>query len=395
MKSKWMRLVIGSASGIALATVLVHGADRRPMVVKHITGNLHIVQKIPCDTLTRDTPVTQGRIVISPAEGVDVPGGKSFVLIGFTISFAPFTISGSCIGVGGSRHYTFLSVQLRKAVAFTAVDRGDGVLNVTIPKDEFLISEVAVVDDRISEKSVTHPSQDVTGMIDLRRGTVAVHVVVARSIHFNEEDNPGTLTVDLSGTIAFPDSDGDGVPDRDDNCRFTANPDQSAVATPIITAPSNLTLASCADHHIGFAKAADICDGGPVTITNNARSSFVTGSNIVTWTARDTKLRTATDRQTVTIVDTTPPTVMCVPDGPPGGTFRVSAFDDCDVPTVRLGSHVLAVGERIKIDETGKSGITLIGTVGPDHIRHFQAGKGEAVMTATDGSGNVSRAICR
>src|SRR5882762_1116739 len=173
MKTTWMLLVIGSASGIALAATLVHGADRRPMVVKNITGNLHIVQKIPCDTVTRDTPVTQGRIVISPAEGVDVPGGKSFVLIGFTISFAPFTMSGSCLGVGGSRHYSFLSVQLRQAVAFTASDRGDGVLNVTIPKDELLISEAAVVDDRISEKSVTHPSQDVTGTIDLRRGTVA------------------------------------------------------------------------------------------------------------------------------------------------------------------------------------------------------------------------------
>ena len=135
MKMKWMLLVIGSVSGIALAATFVHGADRRPMVVKNIRGNLHIVQKIPCETpttVTKDTPVTEGRIVITPAEGIDVAGGKSFVLIGFTISFAPFTMSGSCLGVGGSRHYSFLSVQFRKAVAFTALDRGDGVLNATV-----------------------------------------------------------------------------------------------------------------------------------------------------------------------------------------------------------------------------------------------------------------------
>src|SRR5438876_694932 len=148
MNVKWMLLVIGSASGIALATARVHTADLRPFVVTNITGNLHIVQKICDTTLTKDTPVAQGRIVITPAEGFDVPGGKSFVLTGFTISFASFTLSGSCRGVAGSRTYNLLSVQLGKAVAFTASDRGGGVFDVTIPKDDFLIYETAVVDGR-------------------------------------------------------------------------------------------------------------------------------------------------------------------------------------------------------------------------------------------------------
>src|SRR2546427_11818398 len=215
--------------------------------------------------LTKDSRVTHGRIVITPAEGFDVRGGKSFVLTGFTISFASFTLSGSCRGVASSRTYNLLSVQLGKAVAFTASDRGGGVgvFDVTIPKDEFLIYETAVVDGRSSEKGYAHPSQDVTGTIDLTRGTLAMQAVVARSIRILDEDDPGTITVNLSGTISFPDSDGDGVPDRADNCRFVANPDQ-------------------------------------------------------------------------TLVDTTPPTVRCVPNGPPRGTFRVSAFDACYVPTVRL-----------------------------------------------------------
>jgi len=39
--------------------------------------------------------------------------------------------------------------------------------------------------------------------------------------------------------------------------------------------------------------------------------------------------------------------------------------------------------------------VHLINEVGPEHIKHFHVGKGEAVITATDGSGNVSSAICR
>jgi hypothetical protein len=389
MKTKWMLLVMGSASGIALAATLVHSADLRPMVVRNITGSLHIVQQVPCDTLTVDTPVTQGRMFITPAEGFDVPGGKSFVLTEFTISFASFTMRASCFE--GSRTYNLLSVQLGKAVAFTALDGGGGVFNVTIPRDDFLIYETAVVDGRFSEKGFQHPSEDVTGTINLARGTAAMHVVVARSI----QNNPGTLTVDLSGTIAFPDTDGDGVPDRDDNCRFVANPDQSRVATPTITAPPDLTLASCADHHIGVARAADVCDGGRVTITNDAPGTFPIGSTVVTWTVRDAKFRAATDTQNVTIVDRTPPTVTCLPDGPPGGTFQVSVFDDCDVPTVRLGSFVLANGERIKIEEAGQHGVRLINDVGPDRLRHFRVGKGEAVIIATDASHNSASASCR
>jgi len=393
------RLLLVIASGIALAATLVHGADRQPMVVRNITGNLHIEQRIPCDTLTQDTPVTEGRIVITPAEGVDVAGGKSFELIGFNISFAPFTISGSCLGIGGSRTYSLMSVHLGRAVAFTASDRGGGGFDVTIPRDEFFIREAAVVDGSLLEKSVMHPSQDVTGTIDLTRGTVAMHVVVARNIHFTEGDAgyPGTLTVDLSGTIAFPDADRDGVANRADNCRFTANPDQSPVATPVITAPTNVTLASCTDHHIGFAKAADICDGRHVTITSDARGAFVPGSNIVTWTAQDAELRTATDRQIVTVTDTVRPTVACLRSGDPEAPFfRVSSADDCTTsPEIRLGTFVLANGETVQITTSNRPGIMLLGEHGGTHIRHFRVGPGQNVIDATDGSGNQARATCQ
>jgi antitoxin (DNA-binding transcriptional repressor) of toxin-antitoxin stability system len=73
----------------------------------------------------------------------------------------------------------------------------------------------------------------------------------------------------------------------------------------------------------------------------------------------------------------------------------VSATDACAAPILRLGSFVLAEGERIKINVTGQPGVRLVGVVGPDRIRHFQVGKGEAVITATDPSSNVTTVVCQ
>jgi len=60
-----------------------------------------------------------------------------------------------------------------------------------------------------------------------------------------------------------------------------------------------------------------------------------------------------------------------------------------------VGSFVLANGETIKITQTpGKSGVTFVNTMGPAAIKHFQVGPGDAVLTATDGSGNSSSVTC-
>ena len=100
-----------------------------------------------------------------------------------------------------------------------------------------------------------------------------MHVVIATRVHFEagctdigciiNEDRDGSLTVDISGPMVFPDVDADGVPDRTDNCRFTANPTQTPVATPVVSPPFNLTLASCADHRIGRAIAPTSATADP------------------------------------------------------------------------------------------------------------------------------------
>src|SRR2546427_3537190 len=114
MNNKWMVLLIGGMSGIAAAAALPSSANLSPMVVNDLAGSLRIQQGIPCDNNDVDltTPVTAGRLEISPSEGIDVPGGKSFVLTRANVSFAPFQIHRSCLTIDRTRNYTEAGVQV-------------------------------------------------------------------------------------------------------------------------------------------------------------------------------------------------------------------------------------------------------------------------------------------
>jgi hypothetical protein len=156
-----------------------------------------------------------------------------------------------------------------------------------------------------------------------------------------------------------------------------------------------VTLTSC-QGDIGMAHATDVCNARPVRISNNAPEKFAVGPNQVTWRANDgiDPIVTALQDVTVAVADRTPPTLSCTPFGTPRQR-RVAAVDDCGgQTTLRLGPFTLANHELIQIEETGRPGVRLLGTVGNDGIRHFQVGKGQAFITATDASGNVARASC-
>ena len=403
MKTQTRRLL--TISIIAAAVINAASAPARAgsaALVTNLTGSLHIQQNIPCGSVDTFTPVTGGQIQLSPPEGLPVAGGRLFALTRANISFHSFSASGSCLGISRTRTYESVGVQLAKAVSFTAVATGPNVFAVTIPKSDVLLLEVSVVDGDF-EQGFRQPSEDVTGTIDLAARTVTMHVVLTGSIHFEagcafggciiDETDGGTLTTDLAGTLTLPDVDGDGVADVDDNCRFTPNPDQTPVPTPVVTPPPPVTLTSCIDHNIGAASAVDVCDRTAVTITNDAPAAFQAGLNVVTWTGVDGKGRVGTATQNVTVVDTTPPTVSCSAVSPQGNSFVVAADDLCGEPVIRLGTFVLNDGEQIKIEETGQPGVSFIDLVSGH--RHFHVGKGQAVITATDSSGNVATAVCR
>jgi HYR domain len=484
MRTKWTLAAIGAMTGMAVTAALAPSADLQRMVIDSIGGTVHIEQHIPCSGFVdRTIAITGGRLELTPSDGVDVqgvPGGKAFTLTRANVSVAPFSVQGSCVGFSNTRNYTEAEVQLAEAASFTATAAANGVYNLSIPKGDFRLFQASIVNGAL-ETGYKHPSQDVTGTINLTTGAVTMHVVLATTIHFEEgcvqnvgclisEDDDGTLTADLTGTIAFPDADGDTIPDRSDNCRFVANVDQHLVSTPVVTPPFDLTLASCTDHRIGGAIGTDVCDATPVDVTNNAPLRFAVGPNLVTWRGEDANHRTATASQTVTVVDTTSPiftvvpphidlndcgspalgvptaiddcagtvaftnnapgsfgvgttvvtwtatdassnhatatqsvtvidtvasAVSCVATNPTGNSFVVTATDACSTPIIRLGSFVIANGETIKINETGQPGVRLMNDVSADHSRHFQVGRGEGIITATDPSGNVGTALCR
>ena len=478
MKTTWI-LLIAAGLGVIVTPMSARSLDQQRWIATPLTGNLHIFQEIPvCSNLSFDRSVTGGRIEITPADGFAMGATKVFTFARMTVFFSGFSTHVSCLGTDDDETYSEVAASLARAVTFTATVGSPGVYNFTIPKESFLVHQAAILkrnsDPAGPDGSIKHPGEDVTGYIDMNLATVHVHVKMTSALHFTfasiDESRPGSQTADLDGTLTFPDTDGDGVSDFTDNCKFTANPLQNIIDTPVVTPPPNVTLNSCLDHHFGFAKAADVCNARPVTVTNNAPFQFAIGPNtvtwsgndgvdaiahanqtvtivdttdplftsmppdiflndckgtplgtptatddcagtvtftnnglakyyvgttVVTWTAHDVSGNTSTDTQHVTVVDTVPPTVSCVATGPPTGhAFLVTAMDACGAPVIRLGSFVIASGETIKIEEVGKPGVELIGDV-KNSIRQFHVGKGQGIVTATDGSNNVTSVVCQ
>jgi hypothetical protein len=475
MKTKLILLVV---VGLSVLVTPAQSDDRQRWSASPLTGNLHIFQEIPvCSNLELNRPVIGGRIDVTPADGFATGPTKVFTFTRIMVFFGGFSTHVSCLGSTDDATFSQVSASLARAVTFTAVAAGGGRYNFTIPRGLFLVEKSAVVqrnsDPAGPETSLKYPAEDVTGFIDLTLARVHLRVKLTSSLHFEfgpiEEDRPGSQTAEIDGTLAFPDADADGVSDFTDNCRFTANPLQNPIATPVVTAPQNVTLNSCLGRDFGWAAAADVCnarpvsvshnaplqfaigpntvtwsgnDGvdpvvqapqtvtivdttdplftsvppdillndckgtplgtptatddcaGPVTFTNNGLPIYYVGTTPVTWTAHDVSGNTSTATQHVTVVDMVPPTLTCVATGPPNRhTFVVSSIDACGAPVIRIGDYVLANGETIMINETGKPGVSLINTA--NGIRHFHVGKGQSVVTSTDGSNNVTSAVCQ
>src|SRR5262245_41429165 len=114
MKTNWTLLLIGTVglSGLAPAAASAQGSGPQPLVVPAVSGDLRIEQPLPatCSDIDRTTPVTVGRIEISPAEGTPLLGLRYFVLTRATVSFAAFSIHRSCIGQDVTRNYTEVAV---------------------------------------------------------------------------------------------------------------------------------------------------------------------------------------------------------------------------------------------------------------------------------------------
>ncbi|MGI9202217.1 MAG: immunoglobulin-like domain-containing protein [Woeseiaceae bacterium] len=104
---------------------------------------------------------------------------------------------------------------------------------------------------------------------------------------------------------------------------------------PSITAPANITqeaTASMSLVNIGTATASDFI--GPVTVSSDAPASFPLGTTVVTWTATDGAGLSNTAPQSVTLVDTTAPTLTLLGDNPLELQATADAYVDAGATAV-------------------------------------------------------------
>ena len=138
-----------------------------------------------------------------------------------------------------------------------------------------------------------------------------------------------------------------------------------------ITAPDDVTLEGNTTGGYSGPIGTATASGGtsPYTITNNAPNPIPLGTTTVTWTVTDDNGDTATDTQSVTIVDTTPPTI-----------------------TIPATLTVLVNAPKSELTGSASDIVDASPTLTNDAPSAFPAGITIVTWTATDASGNVAYA---
>lgn len=223
--------------------------------------------------------------------------------------------------------------------------------------------------------------------------------------------NP-TASFPLGTTIAtLTVDDGYGSPLDIDERSDTVSITVRDTTPPVLAVPAAVTVeqTSAAGTPVTLppATATDICDAHPV-ITNNAPAVFPLGNTTVTFSATDASGNSASGSTTVTVVDTTPPTisVRVTPDTlwPPNHkmadiTAMVTVSDICDAhPTVRLVSITSNEPDDANGVGDGETKNDIQGAIFNSEDYRFQLraerdgnGDGRVYMitySATDASGN-------
>ena len=188
-----------------------------------------------------------------------------------------------------------------------------------------------------------------------------------------------------------PDTDGDGIPDANDNCPSTPNPDQAdsdgdgignVCDTVDITPPEavckSITVQLDATGNAGITAAdvdggsSDDCGIASMTVSPSSFNCDNLGDNTVTLTVVDDSGNTATCTCTVTVVDTTPPIVQNCPTD-----LTVNAEHDICGATVSFVPPTFTDSCAFTVTATHHSG------------DFFPVGSTVVTTTAVDSSGNT------
>jgi hypothetical protein len=206
-------LMAGAVSAIMLSAAPANAADPRPLKTTEVSGDVRIQQPLPCGrSVDLTTSIQRGYMGMTWLQI-----SQTAVLVDLsqlTMFLAPFHVEASCNGVSGFVDFREIGVRLASAVRFQAVQTGgrdSAVFRFRIPKQQFLIYESVIDNAPVPqpETSYQRPSEDVIGLIDLRRQTVQLSVVLTHQLRFRtgckgercviDERLTGTATADVRG----------------------------------------------------------------------------------------------------------------------------------------------------------------------------------------------------
>ena len=338
MKTKRLLMAL-AMSAIALSAPRANAIGFRPFIVVDPTGSVRIQQALPCgDDLDITQSIIGGRIEVA-FTSTRIP--PTFNLTKMDLLLAPFSVRRQCRGIDATAEFYEIGIRLASAVSFVGEPTGGPESNqflFRIPKEKFLIYQTVLDNAPVPqpERNYVRPSAEVTGVIDLdpRNRTVQINLALESLMRFR------------AGCVGS---------------RCAIDEEKAGAQTGEVIGRL-LTAAEIDTDEDGFPDAIDTCPGAP----NPSQGP-----------------------------DTTAPVASCDAVTSIGGKgFHVSAEDACSRRvTLRLGPYALDNHEVIRIQESAQPGVRLL--PGEKGGRHFQVGKGEAIVTATDAVGNIGSAACR
>ncbi|TLY02117.1 MAG: HYR domain-containing protein [Thaumarchaeota archaeon] len=143
---------------------------------------------------------------------------------------------------------------------------------------------------------------------------------------------------------------------------------------PLLVAPSNILAEATGvktSVSLGTPIVSDLVDLYPF-VSNDAPLGYAIGNSTVTWKAKDASGNSVTASQTVTIVDTTPPTIVAPADIMINSTGALTS---------------ISIGSAVANDRVDPS--PLVTNNAP--ANGFLVGKTTVTLTATDASGNSAK----
>jgi hypothetical protein len=214
MITKRMSLAVLSALVLSAPAASAQGLS-----FTNVQGILQVLQKVPCgERVDVRSTIALGRIDITPllpsrgAEGRDI----QFDLTRADLLITPFAVSHACLGINVTVEFREIGYQLARAVRFTGESIGrpeERRYRFSIPRKDVLLyaSVLNNLPVQQPETAYQRPSDDLTGEIDLRQGTVELHVAMASTLRFRvgcidgrcaiDEELKGTQTADIAAAV--------------------------------------------------------------------------------------------------------------------------------------------------------------------------------------------------